>query len=126
MDCKPRTIYLDRLIITDPTTQIQILTRCPDTIVSHVNKHFQTLGQSAHKLESIPIYKSIANIPSRFKDIYCHISHISSNTYDSVLLPITIDELTETISSLPITKPLAFQALHTKTSSTYIMISSNL
>ncbi|GBB92227.1 hypothetical protein RclHR1_19890004 [Rhizophagus clarus] len=101
MDRKPRTIHLDRLIITDPTSQAQTLTRCPSTIASHVNKHFQTLGQSIQELETVPVYKTISDIPPPFQEIYRHISHIHMNTYDSVLVPITTDELITTISSLP-------------------------
>ncbi|GBB94625.1 hypothetical protein RclHR1_23900002 [Rhizophagus clarus] len=101
IDRKLKTIYLDWLIITDPTTQAQTLTRCPDTIAFHVNEHFQTLGQSLQDLESISNYKSISDIPPPFRDIYRHLSHISPSTYDSVLILITIEEVTSTISSLP-------------------------
>ncbi|GES88085.1 RNA-directed DNA polymerase from mobile element jockey-like [Rhizophagus clarus] len=101
MDRKPRTIHLDHLIITDPTSQAQTLTRYPATIASHINEHFQTFGQSVQDLETVPIYKTISDIPPQFQEIYRRISHIYTNTYDSVLVPITIDELTTTISSLP-------------------------
>ncbi|GES86389.1 ribonuclease H-like domain-containing protein [Rhizophagus clarus] len=101
MDRQPRTISLDRLIITNHDTQEQFLTRCPETIASHVNEHFQTLGQSIQDVEAIPHYHNINDIPLQFRDIYRRLSHISSNTYDSILVPITLEEVTSTISSLP-------------------------
>ncbi|GET02156.1 RNA-directed DNA polymerase from mobile element jockey-like [Rhizophagus clarus] len=101
MDRKPRTIQLDRLIITNPDTQEQSLTRCPETIASHVNEHFQTLGQSIQDIEATPRYRNIDDIPPQFRDTYRRSPRIPPTTYDSVLVPITLEEVTSTISSLP-------------------------
>ncbi|GBC03155.1 hypothetical protein RclHR1_00500003 [Rhizophagus clarus] len=76
MDRKPRTIHLDRLIITDPITQ------------------------DIQDLESTPCYKSITDIPHPFTEIYRRIPSIAKDTYHLVLVPITTEELKQTISSL--------------------------
>ncbi|GBB99236.1 hypothetical protein RclHR1_03460005 [Rhizophagus clarus] len=76
------------------------MTRCPNMIASHVNNHFQTFGQSTQELESTPCYNSISDIPYPFTDTYRRIPTVSANTYDSVLVPITKNELLQTISTL--------------------------
>ncbi|GBB86534.1 hypothetical protein RclHR1_12960005 [Rhizophagus clarus] len=109
---KPRTIILDRLFYKDDSTNSYTLTHDKKTIEEECIKHFQLLNSSQSAINNIPIFHSVQDLPIKFQEIYTPISSINSSLYDTVISPITINELKDFINNLPLHKSAGNSGIH--------------
>ncbi|GBC02754.1 hypothetical protein RclHR1_00480011 [Rhizophagus clarus] len=112
LERKPRTIILDRLFYTDESTNSRTLTHDKNIIEEECIKHFQLLNSSRADINNVPIFHTIRDLPIEFQEIYSPISSINLSLYDTVIAPITINELKEFINHLPLHKSAGNSGIH--------------
>ncbi|GBC02553.1 hypothetical protein RclHR1_04690004 [Rhizophagus clarus] len=112
LECKPRTIILDRLFYTDDLTNSRVLTHDKKTIEEECIKHFQLLNSSQSAINNVPIFHSVQDLPIEFQEIYSPIPSINISLYDTITFPITITELKNFINNLPLHKSAGNSGIH--------------
>ncbi|CAB4440208.1 unnamed protein product [Rhizophagus irregularis] len=90
-----RSIVLDRVLVTDIPGSPQLLI-APDDIHAAAIKHFQNIvGPSRSP------FKSLNELPERWKNRYAPLSEINPDIYQLVMVPIDISELRAVINNSP-------------------------
>ncbi|EXX52504.1 hypothetical protein RirG_252520 [Rhizophagus irregularis DAOM 197198w] len=94
LSVKKRSIVLDRVLVVLDSTPT-LLTN-PSDIKQAAITHFQSIV-------SPPLvhYSSIASFPVRWQQAYTLLSDVSASLYDPVLAPISLQEWSDVISSMP-------------------------
>ncbi|GBB86125.1 hypothetical protein RclHR1_12590006 [Rhizophagus clarus] len=85
---QPRTIKLTRLQYTDENN-VTAFTTDPDKIESLTRQHFQSYASSTRSTH----YTSPNDLPSPWNEIYLLRQDINNNIWDSLLQPLTMDDL---------------------------------
>ncbi|EXX70835.1 reverse transcriptase family protein [Rhizophagus irregularis DAOM 181602=DAOM 197198] len=94
LSVEKRSIVLDRvLVILDSTPT---LLTDPSDIKQAAITHFQSIVSSP-----LVHYSSIASFPIRWQRAYIPLSDVSASLYDPVLAPISLQEWSDVISSMP-------------------------
>ncbi|GBB99263.1 hypothetical protein RclHR1_34630001 [Rhizophagus clarus] len=94
---KPRHITLDRLIYTPEGSDTPVYTTKAQTIAEQARLHFQTHAGST----SSAVYNSVEDLPEPWKQEYLPIPYIDANWWSTFDSPITMDELLNTLKTLP-------------------------
>ncbi|CAB4426174.1 unnamed protein product [Rhizophagus irregularis] len=90
-----RSIVLDRVLVTDIPGSPQLLI-APDDIHAAAIKHFQNIvGPSRSP------FKSLNELPERWKNRYTPLSEINPDIYQLVMTPIDVSELRTVINNSP-------------------------
>ena len=91
---KKRYIVLDRVLVDTPNGQ-QLFTD-PDIVKKETVKHFEHFVKTPSHTST-----NIQNLPDRWQRTYAPLNQVHSSIYDSLLLPITDNELRTVLSTLP-------------------------
>jgi hypothetical protein len=95
-----RCIVLDQVLtFSDPPSSTPHLLLCPEDIKQAAVHHFQNFVKHASH-----VYHNLVDLPFRWQQIYEPISNINSEIYTDILNPISMDELTSVLNSLPLHK----------------------
>ncbi|CAB4436288.1 unnamed protein product [Rhizophagus irregularis] len=108
-----RSIVLDRVLVTDIPGSPQLLI-APDDIHAAAIKHFQNIiGPSRSP------FKSLNELPERWKNRYTPLSEINPDIYQLVMAPVDTSELRAVINNSPSRKAPGPPLFHMNGSSFY-------
>lgn len=99
LECQPKQIILDHLKYYDGD-EIKFTNEIND-IKQRTNTHYQTVGLDNNHQPLRVLYSSVDDLPFDWQHIYQPILSISSQAYAPLMDPITHDELSCIIRSLP-------------------------
>ncbi|GES94483.1 hypothetical protein GLOIN_2v1814043 [Rhizophagus clarus] len=103
MEHEVRSIVLDKVIDTDPTTNVDVLFTNPKDIKRKVNDHFQHAAQSVNEPKTIP---------HEWSDIFEPKHDIDASIYDELMAPSSLEELEAHIHKLPVGKAAGPSRIH--------------
>ncbi|GES99798.1 hypothetical protein GLOIN_2v1814043 [Rhizophagus clarus] len=103
MEHEVRSIVLDKVIDTDPTTNVDVLLTNPKDIKRKVNDHFQHAAQSVNEPKTIP---------HEWSDIFEPKHDIDASIYDELMTPSSLEELEAHIHKLPLGKAAGPSRIH--------------
>ncbi|GES88007.1 hypothetical protein GLOIN_2v1814043 [Rhizophagus clarus] len=103
MEHEVRSIVLDKVIDTDPTTNVDVLLTNPKDIKRKVNDHFQHAAQSVNEPKTIP---------HEWSDIFEPKHDIDASIYDELMAPSSLEELEAHIHKLPLGKAAGPSRIH--------------
>ncbi|GET01104.1 retrovirus-related protein [Rhizophagus clarus] len=103
MEHEVRSIVLDKVIDTDPTTNVDVLLTNPKDIKRKVNDHFQHAAQSVNEPKTIP---------REWSDIFEPKHDIDASIYDELMTPSSLEELEAHIHKLPLGKAAGPSRIH--------------
>ncbi|GES99708.1 RNA-directed DNA polymerase from mobile element jockey-like [Rhizophagus clarus] len=95
----PNKINLEKIVIQNQNTQDTILITNPETIEQETINHYQTVGNSTSH-HNMPNYHTIHDLPPSWQEVY-RPKNTPQADRDSLLIPISQEELTNVIKNLP-------------------------
>ncbi|GES86111.1 hypothetical protein GLOIN_2v1844221 [Rhizophagus clarus] len=103
MEHEVRSIVLDKVLDTDPTTNVDVLLTNPKDIKRKVNDHFQHAAQSVNEPKTIP---------HEWSDMFEPKHDIDASIYDELMTPSSLEELEAHIHKLPLGKAAGPSRIH--------------